>query len=377
MTAAGSSRFDGLLARLKAGAECLPLCERRRLVATVAQAIRAGDGGDGAISLFCALASDPKWEVRQDVAEALPLVPDEHFVELAGRLVADDNRYVKAAAESSLDRRRRTRMDAERASRGMAQVSSQLAALARRHGEAAATEAMRLSEEQLDMVGKEIAHDLLNLLTPVKDYARSLRAELAGDSNGGEIAGRIVDGLELLHRSIRDVQSYCEPVPLERHVEDLGELIRMADEMARANVREDGGSPDGVMVRIEVPADCRVTVCRHAIIKAFVNVLKNSHEACASRRRATIRVTAAYTASDVEVAVRDNGPGLSAENLRKLKQFLPGRKNMAKRRSTGYGLLIARRAVEAHRGLLDIQSRPGRGTTVTICLPLGPEGGEE
>jgi len=376
---AGQSRFSELHARLQGAPEGVSFTERRELVAAIVQGLRDGQAGNKTLlHLLGLLAKDPKWEIRQDVADALAFVPDEHFAALAGSLVQDDNRYVKAAADRSMERRRRTEQEAQRTSRGMAQVTSGFESFARKHGEAAATDAMRLSDMHLEMVGKEIAHDLLNLLTPMKDHAKLLLGGKAADANVADVATRIIDGLELLHRSIRDIQTYCESVPIERHVEQIADLIRAADELARANAGKDGSELGGVTFSSDVANDVRLPVSRHAIIKAFMNILKNAYEACGAKGgRRRIGVTASYTASSAVIVVKDNGVGLSEDNLKKLKAFMPGRKNQTKKRSTGYGLLIAKRSIEAHGGSLDIQSRLNRGTTVTVTLPLSIQGGDE
>jgi signal transduction histidine kinase len=320
---AGKSRFADVLARLQAGPDALAVSDRRDLVKAIADALRGGDSQDKAlVQLLYQLAGDSKWEVRQDLADILPLVPDEHFAALAAQLVQDDNRYVRTAAERSMERRRKTEAEAERTSRGMAQITSRFESFAKRHGESAAADAMQLSEEHLEMVGKEIAHDLLNLLTPLKEYAKALQSGMSGNQAGSEAAARIAEGVELLHRSVRDIQTYCEPVSVDRHMEKMDDLIRTADGLARANVKEDGGTPDAVALVADVATDIRLFVSRHAIIKAFMNILKNAYEACEAKtgqRKVSVRV--AYAADSIHVSFEDTGVGLSDENLRKLKAY--------------------------------------------------------
>lgn len=374
----GKSRFADALARIQAGPDVLAAADRRDLVKVIADALRAGDSQDKAlVQLLYQLVRDAKWEVRQDLADILQLVPDEHFAALAAQLVQDDNRYVKVAAERSMARRRKTEAEAERTSRGVAQITSGFESFARRYGDSAAADAMQLSEEHLEMVDKEIAHDLLNLLTPLKEYVKVLQSGLCG-KDGSEAVAKIAEGVELLHRSVRDIQTYCDPVPVDRHMEKMDDLIRTADGLARANVKEDWDTPNLATLVTDVAADVRLFVSHHAIVKAFMNILKNAYEACeakAGEKKVTVRV--AYTGDSIHVSFEDTGVGLSEENLTKLKAYLPGRKNMTKKRSTGYGLLIAKRCIEAHEGSMEIQSRLGHGTTVTVSLPLGGEAFEE
>ena len=63
--------------------------------------------------------------------------------------------------------------------------------------------------------------------------------------------------------------------------------------------------------------------------------------------------------------VIDNGPGIPDELQRRLfEPFATGRVG-----GTGWGLAIVQRAVEAHRGLVLVDSDAGRGTTFTIYFP--------
>ena len=63
--------------------------------------------------------------------------------------------------------------------------------------------------------------------------------------------------------------------------------------------------------------------------------------------------------------MRDNGPGIPEELRDRLFQpFVTGRAG-----GTGLGLAIVQRAVEAHRGLVLVDSGPDRGTTFTIFFP--------
>jgi signal transduction histidine kinase len=67
----------------------------------------------------------------------------------------------------------------------------------------------------------------------------------------------------------------------------------------------------------------------------------------------------------VRLQVRDDGPGIPEEIRNRLfDPFVSGRTG-----GSGLGLAIVQRAVEAHRGLVLVESEPGAGTTFTIFLP--------
>lgn len=80
------------------------------------------------------------------------------------------------------------------------------------------------------------------------------------------------------------------------------------------------------------------------------------------------------TGGGVRVSVQDQGVGIASEDFAKLFQEFSRLPNEATQRveGTGLGLAIARRLVELHGGRLDVQSRPGLGSTFRFTLPVPP-----
>jgi signal transduction histidine kinase len=77
--------------------------------------------------------------------------------------------------------------------------------------------------------------------------------------------------------------------------------------------------------------------------------------------------TRALQAAQVSVAFKDTGEGMSSEQQqRAFKTVL----SSTKAKGTGIGLAIVGRVIETHRGQIRISSRPGRGTTMRITLPV-------
>ena len=72
------------------------------------------------------------------------------------------------------------------------------------------------------------------------------------------------------------------------------------------------------------------------------------------------------------VRVRDTGPGIAPETLARL--FEPFFTTKPAGKGTGLGLSLVRGIVEQHGGVVDLVSRPGQGTTVSIRLPAGVGG---
>lgn len=114
---------------------------------------------------------------------------------------------------------------------------------------------------------------------------------------------------------------------------------------------------------------CEVDAFR--IGQVFTNLFINAIDACPDPVVVTIAL------SDVEwngrpglrIVVRDNGPGFAEESRSKaLEPFFT-----TKPKGTGLGLAIARRIVEAHGGLLEIESSDTPGASIALSLPRKPD----
>lgn len=98
--------------------------------------------------------------------------------------------------------------------------------------------------------------------------------------------------------------------------------------------------------------------------QAFYNLIRNACQAMPEGGTLTIVSTA--TDHEVRVIFADTGKGISAANMSNMFQpFFTTRKT-----GTGLGLLIVRRIIREHGGEIELESREGQGTKVTIYLPL-------
>jgi signal transduction histidine kinase len=148
----------------------------------------------------------------------------------------------------------------------------------------------------------------------------------------------------------------------------VGPLLERLVDLLRAE-----GLPAAVTLEIEASADLpRVEVDPDKLHQVLLNLARNALQAVGPR--GAIRLRAQLTERDgprrhaaaLEIAVIDDGPGIDALDLDKL--FIPF--FTTKRDGTGLGLAISRRLVEAHGGELTVRSKPGKGSTFSVRLPL-------
>jgi signal transduction histidine kinase len=119
-----------------------------------------------------------------------------------------------------------------------------------------------------------------------------------------------------------------------------------------------------------MPADPVVEVDRNKMRQVVDNLINNAVKY--SPRGSVITVIVHASNGVAGFAVRDNGPGIPESERHKLfKDY--GRLSAQPtggEKSTGLGLAICRKIVEAHNGTISVENIPGRGAEFVVSLPL-------
>jgi len=213
-----------------------------------------------------------------------------------------------------------------------------------------------------------IAHELNQPLTAIANYAQACERLLSRPASSlddirtamREIAGQAVRAGDILRR----LRSLAQSQPMRREHSDLNAAV----EAIRDLILADGRVHDA-QVRFDLAAVLpAVSIDTVQIQHVILNLVRNGLEAVAASsaqpRQLTIR-TALASDGDVEVAVLDNGPGLSPQALERM--FDPF--FSTKPEGTGLGLAISNTVVRAHGGALTYHAnRPG-GACFSIRLP--------
>jgi signal transduction histidine kinase len=104
------------------------------------------------------------------------------------------------------------------------------------------------------------------------------------------------------------------------------------------------------------------------LVEAVVNLLGNAVKF--SRPGSRVVVRAGLQGNGVALSVEDTGVGIAREDLPLVFEgFFVGRSRQTDERGSGLGLAITRRIVEAHRGVITVESELGKGSTFLIRLP--------
>ena len=260
-------------------------------------------------------------------------------------------------AEGDLDQRVRVNGDDE-----IAQLSADFNVMAHRIQRQMA-ELRAASRRQEDFIGS-FAHEIKTPLTSIIGYADLLRSRPATEEQVRQSAGYIFSEgrrLEALSRKLLDLvvldrQDFpLRPMPLDVFLGRVGGAMAPALEQAGVRLTVRAGS---ILALME--PDLMETVC--------LNLLDNARKAMESGGE--ILLEGLLEERCPVIRVTDSGKGIPAEELSRVTEafYMVDKSRARALGGAGLGLALCRRIVDLHGGALELQSRPGEGTRVTVRL---------
>ncbi len=246
-------------------------------------------------------------------------------------------------------------------------------ALSEKHALAEAALRRRDRLSAMGELASTVAHEVRNPLNAIAMSAQRLRREFLpaagapGAGDGVELA-QLLGVVEGETRRINDVVQqfleYARPPKLAPREEDLGAEVRDLVQSARAMAEA-----RGVTLRFESAGGGLAVFDPAQLRQAVENLVRNAIEATPPNGSVTVSVATGGKGHAIEV--RDTGAGISADDLPKVFDLY----FTTKAEGTGVGLAVTQQIVSAHGGTIEVDSAPGRGTRMTIRLPLQVEGG--
>lgn len=251
---------------------------------------------------------------------------------------------------------------------------------------AAEDEARRLSNqlrkkqhiETLGTLSGGIAHDFNNLLTPIIGYSELAIKELGEGSPAGASLTTVIRSAEKARNLVRQMMMFSRNEQLEQRKQALLPIVAEAIDFVRHTI------PSTVSIELQADGFSGTVLCDSLQIQqAVINLCMNAWQSIEkdygtiivelSRKRA--RPTSARRLKNrnpsqeyAAIAVIDQGKGMSAHEVERMFDPFYTTKEVGK--GTGLGLSVVYGVVESHQGDIDVESAPGKGTVVTLYLPL-------
>ena len=217
------------------------------------------------------------------------------------------------------------------------------------------------------------SHELRTPLATILGYSETLADEPDLDSPlRTRFGSTIRDEAKRMLRIIDDLMSLSRieagrfVTPGERVA--IGKIVASAVDNARRLP-----AAQGCTIDLAVEDGLPDILGDHAqLMQLLDNLLSNAMRYGCDAGNCAVRVSASAAAGSVKIAVADNGPGIAREHLRRVTERFYRVDEARSRESggTGLGLAIVKHIVERHKGTLDLRSTVGKGTEVTVSLPV-------
>ena len=286
------------------------------------------------------------------------------------------------------------RRQAEEKEKRLAAEAADAAAAARKRAaeldqaytELKSTQTMLVQAEKMAAIGQlasGVAHEVKNPLGIILQGVNYLEGEITPDRKEAcEVLQMIKEAVMRSDKIVRDLLNFSRQAPLEPKACDINQVIRASlglveRQLTLNNVRVTEAFAEGLSP---------VVIDENQMTQVFINVLLNSLQAMPQVGELVLRTSTrapenlpqgivrraleAFKAGEAALLceVADTGAGIPKDKLSKV--FDPFFTTKPAGQGTGLGLAITRSIVEKHRGAIAMASDEGRGTTVSIALPL-------
>ena len=218
-----------------------------------------------------------------------------------------------------------------------------------------------------------MSYELRTPLTSIGGFAELLGGGYAGDlsTKGRDYVSAILESVERLSKLINDVLDLttgdARGVVLDKERVDVAGLCRAAVETAKPRAAEKAQKLD-----VEIaPGAGHVFGDARRLRESIEHVLQNA--IAYTDRKGRIALSADGDKKQAVIRIRDNGPGIDEQDLPKVFNRFDrvAEAGVRGEAALGLGLPLTQQFLEAHGGAVELDSKKGKGTTVTLTIPRG------
>lgn len=215
----------------------------------------------------------------------------------------------------------------------------------------------------LGQMAAGVAHEIRNPLGTLRGFAQYFAKHNRQDPTAQEYAELMVSEVDRLNRTISALLQFSRPREPEFSQVELNQLAQRS-----LTFIESEAESQGVQVKLATgAAEVNLMADPDLLQQVLLNLLQNSLAATSAGD--TIEIGVAPQARHIHIWVRDSGRGLAGETQEKMfDPFFTTRKD-----GTGLGLAVVQQIIEQHNGHIEVTSKAGEGTCMTMILPLTKE----
>ncbi len=222
--------------------------------------------------------------------------------------------------------------------------------------------------ETVNLLSKGFSHDFNNLLNAISGYAEIL--SLSPDEEKRKNASKkLRETLDLAEELVRKIQILSKTTKGDREIISVKEFLISPISTIRA-----GAKNIHFEIDIEGILDEKIYGDSYLLSISILNILENAKEAVKEKDEPIIKIYGKKVTREgreyISLTIEDNGKGMDEEAKNRIFEPFFTTKGLGKRRGTGLGMTIVYGVIDAHEGMIDVDTEIGKGTKITILLPI-------
>jgi len=217
--------------------------------------------------------------------------------------------------------------------------------------------------ERLSAVGRmasSIIHDIKNPMGTLRMYAQVIQKK-SGDAELAQMAEEIIHQIDRFVRMTQEVLDFSRGVSeIMLETVPVAEVLSASLKFVEADLTR---KKIEVVQKLDYEGPCVLDV--EKMVRVFFNLASNAADAMP--KGGSLTVGTAKTDGHLQISFTDTGSGIPDDiKARVLEPFF----TFGKKHGTGLGLAIVKKIIDDHKGTIEIDSTPGRGTTIRLLIPL-------
>lgn len=216
-----------------------------------------------------------------------------------------------------------------------------------------------------------VSHELKTPLTSISGFAELMKSGMVKPEDTEKFAGKIYDETQRLISLVQDilnlskldddseeVKFYIEEEDINNIIKDVVDRLEVVAEKAKVSLKYTGAT--------------NIIKCNGRLIEEIIyNICDNAIKY--NKANGSVRVTLKNRENEVVIIVKDTGIGINNNNQARIfERFYRVSQSRSKAvEGTGLGLSIVKHGVLFHNGRIDVESKKGKGTTISVYLPKG------
>ena len=216
-----------------------------------------------------------------------------------------------------------------------------------------------------------VAHEINNPLSGILTYSKLIKKWIDRDQASGEKKEEAMQSLDLIASEsrrcgdlVRNLLSFSRTSPMNVQSTDIEQVLQRCVLLLRPNLDH-----AAIQLQMKLAQNLPRLQCDPAQIEqVLLALMVNAIDAMPKGGNLWIESALGEGGTTIVLTVRDDGTGIAPEVLPRV--FEPFVTTKEHGRGTGLGLAVSRGIVERHSGRISLQSEIGKGTTVTITLPV-------